>query len=58
MNRMEEEFNQWAMDNLEPWPYPQKILKNYWIVWQAAWNRAYNRSSSVRIDEYDDEGRC
>tara|TARA_R110000868_G_scaffold18467_10_gene81191 strand:- start:7146 stop:7331 length:186 start_codon:yes stop_codon:yes gene_type:complete len=37
---MEEEFNQWAMENVEPWPHPQKILQNYWIVWQAAWNRA------------------
>ena len=57
MNRMEEEFNQWAIDNIEPWPHPQKILQNYWIVWQAAWNRAYNVSSSVRIDD-DDDGRC
>lgn len=56
-NRMEEEFNQWAMENIDPWPHPQKILNNYWVVWQAAWNRAYNRSLSVRIDD-DDEGRC
>ena len=58
-NRMEKEFNDWVAKNLEPWkPYPKKILQNYWIVWQAAWNRAYNRSSSVRIEEYDDDGRC
>jgi hypothetical protein len=57
INRMEEEFNQWAMDTIEPWPHPQKILQNYWIVWQAAWNRAYNVSSSVRISDEDD-GRC
>jgi hypothetical protein len=51
MTRMEREFLEWAEENLTPWPYPKKILANYWIVWKAAWHK-----SNQKVE--DDDGRC
>ena len=51
MTRMEREFWEWAEENVTPWPHPQKILINYWIVWQASWHKSSK-------DEEDDDGRC
>ena len=52
MTEMEKEFWEWTKENVTPWPYPKKILNNYWIVWQAAWH------TSKLEKEEDDDGRC
>jgi hypothetical protein len=51
MTRMEREFWEWVEENVTPWPYPKKILINYWIVWQASWHKS---SEKVEVDD----GRC
>ena len=51
MTRMEREFWEWAEEHVTPWPHPEKILINYWIVWQASWHQSSK-------DEEDDDGRC
>jgi hypothetical protein len=48
MTEMELEFWVWARDNITPWPHPEIILNNYWIVWQASWQKSR---------QGDDDGR-